>query len=215
MVRRATTWLYTFFGALTGILIIAVIGLYLAFGAELSTQGIVKLVPPHKRDRARSILHALSLTLYWWLIGRLASMGIIGIFSFIGLWALGMPLAFTLGLFAAVMSFIPNIGPILSIIPALLLALQMGLAQAGYVILLFMALQTVESYILTPLIQRKVIAMPPALILSAQLIMGVVQGILGVLVATPLVAAIIVLIKFMYIEDVLGDQDIEIQAESH
>jgi predicted PurR-regulated permease PerM len=214
LMQRATAWLYSFLGAFTGILIIIVLGLYLAFGADIYIQGIVKLVPKEKRGRARRILHGLGATLYWWLIGRLISMLIIGIFTFIGLWWLGVPLAFTLGFFAAVMTFIPNLGPIISVIPAILMALQNGWAQAGYVIILYTALQTVESYLITPLVQRRVIAMPPALILSAQIILGVIQGVLGILVATPLVATIIVLTKFMYIEGVLDDHAIEIEAEN-
>lgn len=214
LMRKTTAWIYSFLGVFTSILIIIVLGLYLAFGADVYLQGIIKLVPKEKRGRARKILHGLGATLYWWLIGRLTAMLIIGLFTFIGLWLMGVPLAFTLGLFAAIMAFIPNIGPIISVIPAVLIALQNGWAMAGYVIVLYTALQTVESYLITPLIQRRVIAMPPALILSAQIILGVIQGILGILVATPLVAVIIVLTKFMYIEGILNDHAIEIEAEN-
>lgn len=213
LVNRATAWLYSFLGALTGILIILFIGLYIAFGGELYIRGLVKLFPPVKRDRARRVLDGLGSTLYWWLIGRIVSMMIIGSFTMFGLWLMGLPLAFILGLFAAVMTFIPNIGPIISAIPALLIALQRSWFQALYVLLLYTLLQTVESYFITPMIQRRAIAMPPAMILSAQIVMGVLQGVLGILVATPLVAAAIVLIKLIYIQGILGDQDVEIEAE--
>ncbi len=215
LMHQATSWLYSAAGALAGVIIIFFLGLYLAYGAGIYIEGIVKLVPPKHRGRAVRTLRGLGATLFWWLIGRLMSMSIIGSLTMLGLWLLGVPLAFVLGLFAAVMTFIPNIGPIISVLPAALLALQQSWIQAGYVVALFTAVQTVESYMITPLIQRQAIAMPPALILSAQIIMGVLQGVLGVLVATPLVAAIMVMLKLLYIEDVLGDHDIEIRAETH
>ena len=215
LMHKATSWLYSAAGALAGILIIFFLGLYLAYGAGIYIEGIVKLVPPKHRGRAIRTLRGLGATLFWWLIGRLMSMAIIGSFTMLGLWLLGVPLAFVLGLFAAVMTFIPNIGPIISVLPAALMALQQGWMQAGYVVALYTVVQTIESYMITPLIQRQAIAMPPALILSAQIIMGVLQGVLGVLVATPLVATVMVVVKLLYIEDVLGDHDIEIRAETH
>jgi predicted PurR-regulated permease PerM len=214
LMRKATSWIYSGFGALFSFLIVLVIGIYLAYDADLFILGIVKLVSKDKRSRARRTLHGVGVTLYWWLIGRFCSMAIIAIFTVIGLWLIGMPMALTLGLFAGVMTFIPNLGPIISVIPAILLALQDGWAQVGYVAALYAGIQVIESYVITPIIQRQVIAMPPALILCGQIVMGVLQGILGVLLATPLVAVTIVLVKLLYIEDVLGDHEVQIEAES-
>ncbi len=213
LMHKATSWLFSVIGAVTGLLIVFVLGLYLAFDADLFIEGIVKLAPKHKRSRVRRILHSVGATLYWWLIGRLFSMLIIGVLTIAGLWLLHMPLALTLGVFAAVMTFVPNIGPLVSVVPAALVALQDGWVQLGYVVALYAVIQTVESYLITPMIQRKAIAMPPALILSSQIIMGVVQGILGILLATPLTAVIIVLVKKLYIEGILDDHDVEIRAE--
>ncbi|MFZ0242286.1 MAG: HAD-IC family P-type ATPase [Desulfobacterales bacterium] len=214
LMNQATAWLYSLFGALTGVLIVIILGLYFAFDTHLYVNGAIKLFPQEKRQRAARTLHALGDTLYWWVIGRLASMAIIGVLTVIGLWLLGMPLALALGLLAAVMSFIPNLGPLLSFLPAVLLSLQDGWAQAAYVTALYAVIQTIESYLLTPLIQRRTIAMPPALVISAQIIMGVVQGLLGILVATPLVAVVIVLTKRLYLEDMLDDDDIQAESRS-
>ncbi len=213
LMHQATAWMYSVFGAATGVLIIFVLGLYLAFDADVFINGAVKLAPKNKRLRFRRILHALGATLYWWLIGRLFSMLIVGVLTVVGLWLLQMPLALTLGAFAAVMAFVPNIGPLVSVLPAVLLALQDGWVQVGYVTALYAAIQTVESYLITPIVQRKAIAMPPALILSAQIIMGVVQGVLGIMLATPLTAVIIVLTKKLYIENMLDDHDVEVWTE--
>jgi len=214
LMQKATSWIYSVFGFLFSFLIVLVIGIYLAYDADLFILGLLKLVSKDKRSRARRTLHGVGATLYWWLIGRFCSMLIIAIFTVVGLWLLGMTMVLTLGLFAGVMTFIPNLGPIISVIPAVLLALQDGWAQVGYVAALYAAIQTVESYLITPMVQRQAIAMPPALILSAQIVMGVLQGILGVLLATPLVAATIVVVKLLYIEDVLGDHEVQIKAES-
>lgn len=212
--QKAAGWLYTVFGAITGLFIILFIGIYLAYDADIYRNGMIKMVQPDRRDEAKRTLHAIGITLYWWLIGRIVSMMIIGVFTGIGLWLLGIPLALTLAVFAAVMTFIPNIGPFISAIPAVLLALPEGWTMAGYVVLLYAGIQTVESYMITPLVQRQMIAMPPALIISAQLILGFLQGILGILLATPLVAAIIVLVKLLYVKDILHDDHVKIQAEA-
>ncbi len=213
IVGQATGWMFSFVGGLTGILIILAIGLYLAYDADLYLGGVRKLIPKNKRDRGRRVLHGVGATLYWWLIGRLVSMLIIAVLTVIGLSLMGIPLALTLAVFAGLMTFIPNIGPLVSVIPAMILALPEGWGQAGYVALLYMGIQTVESYFVTPMVQRQIISMPPALILSAQLIMGMIQGVFGILLATPLVAAVMVAVKLIYIEDNLHDGDVTIPAE--
>lgn len=213
MLQQAKSWMFSLVGGVTGILIILVLGLYMAYGAELYLEGILKLIPKENRKRIRRVLHGLGATLYWWLVGRFASMLIIAVLTYSGLTLMGVPLALSLAVFAGLMTFIPNIGPILSVIPAIILALPQGWDQAGYVVLLYLAIQTIESYFITPMVQRQIIAMPPALILSAQLIMGVIQGVFGILLATPLVAAIMVVVKLLYIEGKLADADVEIHAE--
>jgi len=214
LMHKATSWLFSAVGAISGILIILALGIYGSYDADMYINGTKKLVPKKKRDRARRTMHGVGSTLYWWLVGRLASMLIIGVFTWIGLWIMGMPLALTLAVFAAALTFIPNIGPVISVIPAVILALggQDGV-HAGYVVALYGGIQTIESYLITPMVQRQIISMPPALILSAQIIMGVIQGVIGILLATPLVAVIMVLVKLLYLEDVLDDHDIHIQAE--
>jgi predicted PurR-regulated permease PerM len=207
LMHRATAWIYSAVGALAGVLIIMVLGLYLAFNVDLYTDGIRRLVPPPHRPLAMQTVHSLGETLYWWLLGRLLAMLIIAVLSVVGLMLLGVPLALTLGVFAAVMAFVPNVGPLIGLIPALLVSVQESWQLAAGVLALYAGIQFVESYLITPMIQRQAIAMPAALILTAQLIMGSLQGAIGLLVATPLVACIMVLIKRLYIEAVLNDPD--------
>jgi predicted PurR-regulated permease PerM len=132
-------------------------------------------------------------------------MSLVGILTALGLWLLGVPLALILGLIAALLEFVPYIGTILSAVPAILLALLQGPMQALWVVLLYFVIQSIESYLLTPLVQQRVVSLPPALVLAAQVLMGVLFGAWGIILATPLTAALLVLVQMLYIEDILGD----------
>ena len=205
LMHQATAWLYSAFGLVTSAVIIVILGIFFAFDANLYVQGIAGLFPSEKRKGILTTLQGLGSTLYWWLLGRLISMVIIGLMTVLGLWLLGIPLVLTLGTFAAVMTFIPNLGPIISVIPAALLALQVGWAESASVVGLYAGIQVVESNLVTPFVQKRMVAIPPGLILSAQIVMGVLQGALGILIATPLTGSLMVLTKQLYIQDVLGE----------
>jgi len=188
------------------IVIIGVVGLYLAFEPRLYVEGMVRLAPPEKRDRARLILDEINHTMRWWLVGRFISMFVIGVLSGVGFWLLGVPLALTLGLIAAIFTFVPNIGPLISAIPAVLLALVQGPAVALYVLVLIAAVQALEGYLLTPIVQQRTISMPPALVLAAQVLMGLTLGFLGLFLATPITAIAVILVQRVYLEGVLKDR---------
>ena len=202
----------TVLGGLANVLIILVIGLYLAVDPPLYTHSIRHLVPPARRERAHEVMHAIGRAMRRWLTGRIASMTVVGVLTTIGLWILGVPLAPTLGLIAALLSFVPNLGPILSVVPALLVALMESTQLALYLIVLYIAVQTVESYLITPLIQQRAVSIPPALLLTVQILMGVLFGVLGLLLATPLAVVTIVMVQMLYVEDVLGD-DVKVMGE--
>lgn len=202
---RVTGVFSTTLGALANFVIILFVGLYLAVEPRLYVNGLIRLVPLGRRDRAREALNAVGYALRWWLIGKVGSMIVIGVLTWLGLWLLGVPLALTLGIIAALLTFIPNIGPILSVVPAALLALLDSPTRALYVLLLYFTVQVVESYLLTPLVQRRTVSLPPALTIAAQVLLGVLLGGLGVVLATPLTAVALVLVKMLYVEDVLGD----------
>ncbi|TLD42323.1 MAG: hypothetical protein JETT_1355 [Candidatus Jettenia ecosi] len=193
------------FGLVANFLIIIIVGLFLSINPKSYIKGIVKLVPIKKRKRAQEVLNNVEKTLFWWLVGKIISMAIIAMFTGFGLNLLGIPVAMALGFIAGIFTFIPNIGPILSAIPAVLLALMQSPVKAFYIVLLYLAIQGIESYIITPYIERRATSIPIALVIIAQVLMGVLLGFLGLVFATPLVAAIIVLVKMLYLEDTLGD----------
>jgi predicted PurR-regulated permease PerM len=197
---RITGFFSTALGLLTDVVVIVFIGLYVSVAPNLYRRGVLALVPFERRNRAVDLLSNLDHTLWWWLIAKLIAMVIVGALTAIGLWTLEVPAPIALGVVAAVLTFIPNFGPVLSAAPAILLALTEGLRTAGFVVLLYIAIQAIESYLITPNIEKKTINLPPALTISAQLLMGIIAGGLGLLVATPVCATALVLVRDLYVE---------------
>ena len=132
-------------------------------------------------------------------------MVVVGILTTLGLWIAGVPTPMALGLIAALLSFVPYVGPILSFFPAVLVALMVSLTKVLYVVVVFGLVQTLESYVITPLVQQKAVSLPPVILITAQIAMGVIAGAMGVLLAAPLAIVVIVLLQMLYVEDVLGD----------
>ncbi|QLG46481.1 AI-2E family transporter [Costertonia aggregata] len=206
-----TNFFGSLFEVLSTIYIILFLGIFFMVAPEKYLKGIVSLFPKRKRARTKEILITMGTTLKSWLLGKLLSMLIVGVLTGIGLSILGVPLALTLALFAALISFIPNFGPLLALIPAFLLAFTVDSMTALYVVILYFGIQAIESNVFTPMIQRKMISFPMAMVLIAQVVLGLFTGILGVILAVPLVAVIMVLVKMAYIEDVLGDDSVSVK----
>ncbi|CAN5163629.1 AI-2E family transporter [soil metagenome] len=196
-------------GAVANFLIVILVAIYLATEPQTYIHGFVKLFPIERRTRVREILAETGDTLSWWLIGKMGSMLVIGLMTWIGLYFLGVPLSLTLGLIAGLLSFIPNFGPILSAIPAILLAFIESPIKALYVLILYVVVQLIESNLITPMIERETVELPPALTIIAQLALGVLIGGLGLILATPMLAVVMVLVQMVYIQDVLGDKNTE------
>ncbi len=188
-------------GAIAGLLIAVFIGLYGAAAPAVYRHGLLLLVPAHARSRAREVLDTVTMTMRWWLIGTFARMAVVGLSVTVGLWLLDIQLALALGLIAFVLDFVPYIGPILAALPALLVAIATGPADAFYVLLLYLAVQMAENYVVTPLIDQYSVHLPPALTISAQVLLGALLGALGVVFATPLTAIALVLVRMLYVEE--------------
>lgn len=196
------------FGALGNLVFALAIGLFLAISPAIYIDGVLHLVPIDKRARARKVLEQTGSTLGSWLLAKIIAMLCIGVLTTVGLWFIGIDLALALGAIAALFSFVPNIGPVAALIPAALVALMAGPQQVLYVVILYMAVQAVESYVITPLLQQRMADLPPALTISVQVLLGVLAGIVGLIVATPLIAAAMVMVKMWYVEDLLGDRSL-------
>lgn len=200
-------------GALTNFFVAILLAIYLAAEPKLYVDGFTKLFPFEKRPRVQEILAEIGDTLRWWLIGKIGSMFAIGILTWIGLSILGVPLALTLGLIAGLFSFIPNFGPILSAVPAILLAFIDSPITAVYVIGLYIFVQLIESNLITPWIERQTVELPPGLTITSQLILAILIGGMGLVLATPILAVVMVLIQTVYIQDILGDKHVEVERK--
>jgi predicted PurR-regulated permease PerM len=205
VVSQAAGFFSTTFGAFVDFIVILVFGIYFAINPNLYIRGIIRLVPLSKRNRAREVVHAVGYTLRWWLIGRIFAMVAVGALIALGLWLLNIPLALTFGILAGLLDFIPIVGPLIAAVPPLLLSLTQDPMQALYVAALYVVVQSIESYLLTPVVQMHAVSLPPVVTLAAISVIGVLFGGIGLLLATPLAAIAMVLVKMLYIEDVLGD----------
>ena len=193
-------------GAVANVVVILALGFYLALHSRLYFEGFVRLFPINARPRVAEIGKEVGTTLRWWLLGQLITMTVVGLITTIGLSLLGIPLAGTLGLITGLFEFAPFIGPILAAFPAVLIAFTQSPMDALYVIVLYTVIQQVEGYLITPYVQERAVRLPPALMIFAQILMGVLFGLFGLLLATPFVAASMVIVRMAYIEDVLGDR---------
>jgi predicted PurR-regulated permease PerM len=130
----------------------------------------------------------------------------------LGLFAIGMPSALALGFLAGLSEFVPIVGPILSAIPALLLAFSEGGNMVFWVAGLYLLIQQLEGNVIMPLVQRKTVDLPPVVALFALVALGILFGPLGVLLGTPLTVVLYVAVNQLYVRDTLGE-DAEIPGE--
>jgi predicted PurR-regulated permease PerM len=189
--------------------IVIITALFLASNPQLYTVGLTRLFPVRTRSRVIQVLGKCYTNLKSWLVGMLSAMAIIGVSAAIGYSLIGLPLAFALALIAFFLAFIPNVGPWIAGLPAVLVGLTVSPQMALYVIVVYGGIQLVESYVVTPIIFQKTVDLPPALLLFFQVLLGILQGALGLLLAAPILAVIMVLINELYIKDVLEAEPVD------
>lgn len=190
----------TALGALANIVLIFAIGIYLSASPDLYRRGLVRLIPPAYQERSEEAFILAANGLRQWLLGQLTTMVIVGVLVAIGLKFLGIPLALSLGLIAGLLEFIPFIGPFAFGVLAVMLAFIEGPTSALHVAILCVVIQQLESDVITPLVQRRAVKLPPALGLVGVLIFGALFGIFGILFATPLMVVVMILVKRLYVE---------------
>ena len=200
------------FGAVANVLIVVFFAVFMAAQPRPYVNGFLFLVPRRHRARGREVIDEIGQVLRRWLVGQSLLSACVALLTGAGLLLLGAPFAIALGLLAGMMEFVPYIGPFVAAVPAILVGFADGPQLALKIALLFLFIQSLESYVLAPLIQHKAVYLPPAVILFAQVLMGVIVGALGVAVATPLAAAVMVAVSMLYVEDALGDKNAKVQA---
>jgi predicted PurR-regulated permease PerM len=176
--------------AITGLIIIGMASLYFAAEPKSYINGLRLIVPGSYWPTLERCIASATRQLQWWLLAKLVSMIAVGTLVSIGLWILGIPLWGTLGIITACLTFIPNAGPILSAIPAALLAFAISPSKGVFTILLYFAFHFIEGNFVTPLAERQIVKLPSGLTLAVQLFLASITGALGVALAAPLTAAI-------------------------
>lgn len=185
----ATAMAGSVLGALTAGLIVLFFGIYLAADPETYVRLAARLAPKDRRGSTYEMMCEMGDVLQRWLVGQGLAMAAIGTVTYIGLLILGVPLAFLLALFAGLAGFLPYIGPVIGAVPIVLVAGGESLTLALYAIGLYIIVQLVESYLITPLIQARAVSLPPAIVILNQLLFGFLFGVLGIALATPIAAA--------------------------
>jgi len=163
------------------------------------------LFPHGTRKRAGEVLTAIATALRKWLVTQLIAMVVIGVVSTVVLLILGVNAAVPLGVIAGLLEFVPTVGPILSALPAIAMGFVDSPQKALAVIIAYIAIQQMENYLLIPFLMREGVDLPPALTIIAQALMALIFGFLGLLCAVPLLAATMVAVKMLYVQDVVGE----------
>ncbi|WP_426412380.1 AI-2E family transporter [Bradyrhizobium ganzhouense] len=191
---------------LTGTLVIGFLGILFALDPASYRESLVVLVKPSYRDRVRSTMNEMGNVLRLWFVGQLIRITLMTLCVWIVLYLIGLPGPFVLGLQAGLSNFIPYLGPIVAAIPIALVAMPLGASLLIWAVVIYTVIQSVEGYVIGPLIQRQAIETPPAWTLVAIVLLGALFGVMGIALAMPLVAVGRVAIIRFYVEDYLGDR---------
>lgn len=209
---RFGSFVGTLGSAIANLIIALFAGVYLALAPTMYVEGIALLVPRERHDQVIGALRNAGRALRLWLVGQLVAMLLVGVLTGIGLWIVGVPSALALGLIAGLTEFVPLVGPIAAAVPGLLIALTVSPETVLYALLVYLLVQQTEGNLITPLVVRRTVAIPPALTLLGVLAAGVLFGPVGVLLAAPLVVVAFVLVKRLYVRETLG-HTVEIPGE--
>jgi len=188
-----------------GLVLILVLSIYIGADPDTYHDGLMKLFARPWRKRAGEVLTAISIALRKWLVTQLIAMLVIGVVSTVVLLILGVNAAVPLGVIAGLLEFVPTVGPILSALPAIAMGFVDSPQKALAVIVAYIAIQQMENYLLIPFLMREGVDLPPALTIIAQALMALIFGFLGLLCAVPLLAASVVAVKMLYVQDVVGE----------
>ena len=177
--------------AIAGLAITLLLSLYLAAEPLLYYRGLRRLVPDSLRPTLDACVASVRKALLWWILAKLLSMTFVGLFIGVGLWLIGVPLPGLLALIAALLTFVPNVGPLIALVPAVLLGLANSPMTGLLTLVGFAVVFLLGGYFVTPLLERNLVRLPPALTLLLQLLLAAIAGPIGVALAAPIAAAVI------------------------
>lgn len=185
---RVTSAVTSVFGAIASIIMIVVIGVFLAIEPRLYERGIAWMLPIRNRNRFYGTLSEIGATLRRLMAGRLAAMFFEGVLTYVLLWAGNLPMAALLGVLTGLLAFLPNIGALISGSLMILVGFSAGVDTGLWAIAVYLIVHTLDGYLIVPMVAKRSVDLAPALVLAAQLIFGALFGILGLALADPMVA---------------------------
>jgi predicted PurR-regulated permease PerM len=192
--------------ALGSLLVVTFVAIYIALDPRTYRRGILHLVPHSGRAKAIEVMDATGVTLRRWLVAQLTGMVIIGALTTAVLLLLDVRAAVALGIIAGILEFVPYFGPILSSLPAIAMGFLDGPEKALWVALTYLVIQQLEGNVVTPLLMKEGLDLPPVLTIIGQSVMALAFGFVGLVIAMPLLGAVMVPIKLLYVQDVVGDE---------
>ena len=209
---RALGFVGGFFGALSAVLFTLLLGVFFAASPETYRSGLLRLVPQARRPRMAEVMAAVVEAVRKWLVARLLAMASTFVLTWVGLALLGVPFAGGLAVLSALAVFVPYVGAFIGGGAAVVVALLEGPQLALYTALFYLVLENVQGMTIEPLLESYMTKAPPGLLLSAQVILGLLLGAVGFVLASPIVVALMVLVQMLYVEDTLGD-DVRVLGE--
>jgi predicted PurR-regulated permease PerM len=201
IVSAVTTTVAAVGGALSLLTIVLIGGLYLAAQPTLYATGLLRLIPPSARTRSAETLDAISVSLKNWLKGQALGMLFVGVATGLGLWLVGVPAAWAIGLVAGLAEFVPYLGVLVAGIPAVVLGFGQGTETGLWTVLVLIAVQQLQGNLVMPLVQNKMVDLPPAVTIFGIIAAGILFGVAGILLATPLTIVVLVLIRRLYLHE--------------
>jgi predicted PurR-regulated permease PerM len=197
-------WLFSGVTVVIHFLSVLVMGIYLALRPSIYREGFIVLAPPVHRELVRDILSDLNRTLRAWIVGQLLAMFVLGVFTWAGLWLLGVPYSLAFGVFTGAVAIVPFFGTLFStILPAIFVLGAGGPLTALWVVLLGVGVHLFEANVVAPMIMERQVHLPPVLSILSVLIMSHLLHVIGLVVAVPVLCVVMVIGRRVYVHRVL------------
>lgn len=193
-------------GALASLVVLTALTLFAAADPALYRRGVLKLLPRWRRARMDETLSHAAHALRWWFLGQIVSMLLLGVTVGVGLMLIGVELWLSLAVLTALLTFIPFLGPIIAGIPIVIVGFTAGTETGLIVLAFYLVVQNIEGNFVVPMIQHRVVNLAPVLLIAVQILMGLLFGAMGLVLAAPLAVVGMVMVQKLYVEDVLGDR---------
>ena len=205
VVGRVGGYALTLAGVVTSVVLVIIAGVFLAISPRYYRDGVILLFPEPRRPALREAADSAGRALRAWVLGQLADMVVVGVMTGVGVSLIGLTSPLALGVLAGLLAFVPIVGSIAGAVPGVLLAVQGGWELVAWTVLVYVVVQQVEGNLIYPFIQKRAVNLPPALTIFGVVVFGMLFGIMGVLVATPMMVVLFVGVRLLYLRRTLHE----------